>query len=363
MRPLNLYQLISFPIHQLILLLALLSLAGCVSTGKFKDMQQQAQKNDSLYTWAMHTLKTCQNDNDNLNKQKSSLQNQLNSVNSLLTASNENITQLRRQLQDLSAISSSQAESIKNSLDNMSAKDTYLRDLRSALMHRDSFNLAVLMNLKMALGSFGSQGVNIRLEKGVVSVDLSDSLLFSTDSNSYALTSKAKSLLGRLARAFRDQPDLEFIVEGHADSIHTDSVHTDSVPTDSLHMDSLHAYSLPFTPGVGPDNWDLSVKRATAVVRILQNQYNIAPVRMTAAGQSTPDRSTRIVITPQLDLLLRVLERKQGQDAPAAPTPPAAPATPAPAPPATSATPATPAPSTAPAALSNLSPPSLHPLS
>jgi chemotaxis protein MotB len=342
MRPLNLYRLISFPLHQLIFLLTIVSFAGCVSTGKFKDMQQQAQKNDSLYTWAMHTLKTCQGDNDNLNKQKSSLQNQLNSTNSLLTASNENITQLRRQLQDLSAISNAQAESIKNSLDNMSAKDTYLRELRSALMHRDSFNLAVLMNLKMALGSFGSQGVNIRLEKGVVSVDLSDSLLFSNDSNSYALTSKAKSVLGRLARVFGDQPDLEFVVEGHTDSVHADNVLTDSLHTDSLHMDSLHVYSLPFTPGVGPDNWDLSVKRATAVVRILQNQYNIAPVRMTAAGRSTPDRSTRIVITPQLAPLLRVLEHKQGQDAPAAPTPPA-----------TSATPTAPAPSTVPPASAN----------
>jgi chemotaxis protein MotB len=328
MRPLNLYRLISFPIHQLIFLLAILSLAGCVSTGKFKDMQQQAQKNDSLYTWAMHTLKTCQNDNDNLNKQKSSLQNQMNSLNTLLTASNENNTQLSRQLKDLSAITSAQAESIKNSLDNMSAKDTYLIDLRSALAHRDSVNLAVLMELKMALGSFGDQDVNIMLEKGVVSVDLSDSLLFSTDSNSYALTSKAKSVLGRLARVFRDQPDLEFVVEGHADSVHTDSVHADS----------LNMSSLPSTPGVSPDNWDLSVKRATAVVRILQNQYNIAPARMTAAGRSTPDRSTRIVITPQLDPLLRVLEHKQGQAAPAAP---AAPATPTAAP----TTPATPAPS------------------
>jgi chemotaxis protein MotB len=337
MRPLNLYRLISFPIHQLIFLLALLSLAGCVSTGKFKDMQQQAQKNDSLYTWAMHTLKTCQDDNGNLNKQKSSLQNQLNSVNSLLTASNENITQLRRQLQDLSAISSSQAESIKNSLDNMSAKDTYLRDLRSALMHRDSFNLAVLMNLKMVLGGFGNQDVNIKLEKGVVSVDLSDSLLFNNDSNSYALTNKAKSVLGRLARVFGDQPDLEFMVEGHTDSVHTDSVHTDSLHTDSVHMDSVL-----YTREALPDNWDLSVKRATAVVRMLQNQYNRAPVRMTAAGRSTPDRSTRIVITPQLDPLLQVLEHKQGQAAPVAPATSATPAVPA------AATPTTPAPSTNP---------------
>ena len=279
-------------------------------------MQQQAQKNDSLYTWAMHTLKTCQDNNDNLSKQKSSLQTQLNSENTLLTASNENNTQLRRQLQDLSAITNAQAESIKNSLDNMSAKDTYLIDLRSALSHRDSVNLAVLMELKMALGSFSDQDVNIKLEKGVVSAGLSDSLLFGNDS-SYILTDKAKSVLGRLARVFRDQPDLEFMVEGHADSVHTDSARTDSTHTDSLRTDSGVLYM----PGVSPDNWDLSVKRATAVVRVLQNQYNIAPARMTAAGRNTPGRSTRIVIFPQLDPLLRVLEHKQGQAAPAAPPP------------------------------------------
>src|SRR5580698_9773511 len=102
MRPLYLFQLT--------FLLAVLSLVSCVSTGKFNDMQQQAQKNDSLYTWAMRTLKASQTDNDNLNKQKTSLQNQLNSVNNLLTASSENNTQLRRQLHDLSAITSSQAQ-------------------------------------------------------------------------------------------------------------------------------------------------------------------------------------------------------------------------------------------------------------
>jgi chemotaxis protein MotB len=334
MRPLYFFSII-FP--------AVLSLISCVSTGKFKDMQQQAQKNDSLYTWAMHTLKTSQDDNANLNRQKLSLQNQMNSLNTLLTASNENNTQLRRQLQDLSAISSAQAESIKNSLDNMSAKDIYLIDLRSALAHRDSVNLAVLMELKMALGSFSDQDVNIKLEKGVVSVNLSDSLLFNDDSNSYALTDKGKSVLGRLARVFSDQPDLEFMVEGHPDTLHTDSLRMDS-----LHAYSLNMSSLPSMPGVSMDNWDLSVKRATAVVWILQNKYNIASARMTAAGRSTPDRSTRIIIFPQLDPLLRVLEHKQGQSAPAAPRapatstvpaaptgPPAPPASAAPAPPTT----------------------------
>jgi chemotaxis protein MotB len=280
-------------------------------------MQQQAQKNDSLYTWAMHTLKTTQDDNDNLNKQKSSLQNQLNSLNTLLTASNENNTQLRRQLQDLSAISSAQAESIKNSLDNMSAKDTYLRNLQSALTHRDSVNLAVLMNLKLALGSFEDRGVGIKLENGVVSVDLSDSLLFTRDSNSYALTDKGKSVLGRLARVFGNQPDLEFMVEGHADSV--------SYPHDSVSsaQDSLAAMRALFS-----DNWDLGIKRAVAVVRVLQNKYSIAPSRMTAAGRNNPDRNTRVVIFPQLDPLLRVLEHKNEPPAPPVPSTSAAPASP-----------------------------------
>jgi chemotaxis protein MotB len=300
-------------------------------------MQQQAQKNDSLYTWAMRTLKTSQTDNDNLNKQKTSLQNQLNSVNNLLTASNENNTQLTRQLHDLSAITSSQAESIKSSLDNMSAKDTYLQDLRSALAHRDSANLAALMELKMTLGSFSGQGVDIKLEKGVLSIDLADSLLFTSDSNSYALTNKAKSVLSRIGRVFGDQPDLEFMVEGHTDSVPNPLANPPANPLDSTSVvhdtlstahdsvsspqDNLLAMRAQFA-----DNWDLSSKRAVAVVRLLQNKYNIAPVRMTAAGRNNPYPGTRIVILPQLDPLLRVLEHRKEQ--------PAAPAHATPAPPA-----------------------------
>ena len=107
--------------------------------------------------------------------------------------------------------------------------------------------------------------------------------------------------MGRLARVLNDQSDIEFIVEGHTDSI---------------------AYPQPILL----DNWDLSVKRATTLVRALQSDYNISPTRMTAAGRSeyitvapndTPEgraanRHTRIVILPKMDRLLRVLERGQG---------------------------------------------------
>lgn len=287
------------------------ALLSCVSAGKFKAMQQEAQKYDSLYTWSERTLKTCQDANKDLAKQKASLQDQTNEMGLQLTATKENNTLLRKQLQDLSAISTSQAESIKKSLDNMGAKDSYIHGLQSAVAHRDSVNLVVLMNLKAALGSFGDQDVKIKIEKGVVTVDLSDKLLFNSDSNSYTVSDKAKAVLGRLARALNEQPDIEFMVEGHTDSI--------SYPQDLL-----------------PDNWDLSVKRATSIARILQNEYNISPVRMTAAGRGeyltaaandTPEgraanRRTRIIIIPQLDQLLKLLERGHGQGQ-AEPPPPA----------------------------------------
>ena len=292
--------------HHFLFLLVLFSCVGCVSTGKFNAMQQQSQKYDSLYTWSMHTLKTCQDSNDTLRKQKSALQSDANNLDMLLTASKENNTALRKQLQDLSALSSSQAESIKRSLDNIGAKDAYIMDLRMAVSRRDSINLVVLLDLK---GTIGAQpGVNIRNEKGTLSLDLADSLLFNSDSNSYTLNDKAKSVLGRLARVLHDQPDIEFVVEGHTDSIAPN-------PQDSASA---------------PDNWDLSVRRATSIVRTLQHEYHIAPSRMTAAGRSdyipiasndTPEgraanRRTRIVIIPQADPLTRLLKQKQGEDAP-----------------------------------------------
>src|SRR5207244_3011993 len=87
------------------------------------------------------------------------------------------------------------------------------------------------------------------------------SLLFNSDSNSYTVGAKAKAVLGRIARALNDEPDIEIMVEGHTDSV--------AYPQDIL-----------------LDNWDLSVKRATSLVRILQQDYNVSPVRMTAAGRS-----------------------------------------------------------------------------
>lgn len=285
---------------------------ACVSTGKYKAMEQQATRNDSLYTWSQRTLKASQDENAALNKQKTALQDQVKSIDLELNASKENVTLLRKQLSTLSALSSAQAESISKSLDNIGSKDAFIRDFQSAVSHRDSINMIVLLNLKAVIGGFGEKDVKIKIEKGAVNVDLSDSVLFNGDTTSYTLNDKAKQVLGRLAKVLNSEQETDIVVEGHTDSV---------------------AYQ----QGNLQDNWDLSAKRAAVIVRALQDNYHVSPGRMTVAGRSeyvlaasndTPEgqaanRRTRIIIIPEQEHLQRLLDRKKDQ---AATPPPPAPA-------------------------------------
>src|SRR5574338_604419 len=171
------------------------------------------------------------------------------------------------------------------------------RDLQSAIARKDSLNMALVMNLKGAIGDLNDEDINIKVDKGVVYIDISDKLLFK--SGRYEVTPQAKTVLGKVAQVLKNQPDIEFMVEGHTDNV-------------------------PYRSGVLLDNWDLSVKRATSVVRILQNQYGLDPSHMTAAGRSeyvpvtdnstaegrATNRRTRIVILPMLDQFFKLLEEK-----------------------------------------------------
>lgn len=203
--------------------------------------------------------------------------------------------QMINQLKDLSVISGSQAESIKKSLENISGKDAYIRNLQSAIARKDSLTLNLMMNLKSAIGNLNDQDINIKIDKGVIYIDISDKLLFET--GRYQINIRARAVLGKIAKVLLNQPDIEFMVEGHTDSV-------------------------PYRQGVLLDNWDLSVKRATAVVRVLQFEYGIPPARMTAAGRGefvpltsndsdagrALNRRTRIVILPELDQFFKLLE-------------------------------------------------------
>jgi len=263
---------------------------ACVSTKKYKAL-------DADYKKLVTNEKTC---NDRLRNQQT-LNAELSTQNKLLTGQvdylKQNSNQVLGALQDMSVLSAKQAESIKQSLQNISQKDLYIKDLQSAINRKDSLNMVLVMNLKSSLNDVNDKDINIKVEKGVVYIDISDKLLF--NSGKYAVTENAQKVLGKVAKVLNAYPDIEFMVEGH----------TDTVPIRTECMD---------------DNWDLSVKRATSVVRILQKQYNIRPARMTASGHSeyvpvasndlaegrALNRRTRIIILPQLDQFFKLLVKK-----------------------------------------------------
>lgn len=282
-----------------------LLLFSCVSSKKYKQSQADYANLQLKQTQLEGDLSNCNNDKNKLAKEKSDLENEKTVLNGRISDLNrqmdflkENNTTVLKQLQDLSVISSSQAESIKKSLDNIGTKDAYIINLQTAMARKDSLNMALVMNLKGAIGNLADEDINIKVDKGVVYIDISDKMLFKT--GKYEVTAQAKNVLGKVAMVLKNQPDIEFMVEGHTDNV-------------------------PFRSGVLLDNWDLSVKRATAVVRILQNQYGLDPRKMAAAGRgeynpikdnSTTEnrainRRTRIVILPQLDQFFQLLEPKK----------------------------------------------------
>lgn len=282
----------------LLVALAPVVLFSCVSTKKFKAEQQKyTQLNDS-YAKLQGDLKACEDQKAEEARKKAALQTEIDALNKQIAFLKENNTQALKQLQDLSVISSSQAESIKKSMENMGAKDSYIQTLQQQMARKDSLNMALVMNLKGAIGNLDDKDINIKVDKGVVYIDISDKLLFK--SGKFDVTEEAKTVLGKVATVLKNQPDIEFMVEGHTDNV-------------------------PYKGGtLLLDNWDLSVKRATSVVRILQNQYGLDPAKMSAAGRGeylplapndspenkAANRRTRIVILPQLDQFFKLLERK-----------------------------------------------------
>jgi chemotaxis protein MotB len=285
------------------LLLSVL-LFSCVSSKKFKDAEGKYQQLNGAYLEMQEKYRAAQgelaaskNVNTELNTTNAALQNQIKDLNGQVDYLKQNNNIVLNQLKDLSVISGAQAESIKKSMDNIGSKDAYIKDLQSSIARKDSLNMTLVMNLKGAIGNLDDKDINIKVDKGVVYIDISDKLLFK--SGSYDIADKAKEVLGKVAKVLNNQPDIEFMVEGHTDSIAYKG-------TQLL------------------DNWDLSVKRATSVVRVLQTQYGLDPKRMTAAGRSqyipiadnatlegrATNRRTRIVILPQLDQFYKLLERK-----------------------------------------------------
>jgi len=277
--------------RQILLLISIpvFFLSSC--SKKLREAEMRYNTLNTSYMELQNRYKNCQDST-------SRYLDKIKSLNDQLANQQTSNTQMLQQLKDLSVISGSQAESIKKSLENIGAKDAYIKDLQSAIARKDSLNMALVMNLKGAIGDLNDKDINIKVDKGVVYIDISDRMLFK--SGSYDITDQAKTVLGKVATVLKNQPDIEFMVEGHTDNV-------------------------PYKNGLLLDNWDLSVKRATSVVRVLQNQYGVPASRMTAAGRGeympiasndsesgkATNRRTRIVILPQLDQFFKLLETPQ----------------------------------------------------
>lgn len=282
--------------------LSLFLLTSCVSSKKFKKSQADYALLQTKYQTLEGTLADCNNQKAGMQQENEKLNKKISDLTRELEYVKQNYTQALSQLENLSVISKQQAESIKQSLQNIGAKDAYIQNLQQQMAYKDSLNMVLVMNLKGAIGNMDDQDINIKVDKGVVYIDISDKLLFK--SGKYVVTDNAKVVLGKVAMVLKNQPDIEFMVEGHTDNV-------------------------PFKGNaVLIDNWDLSVKRATAVVRILQNEYGLDPAKMAAAGRGeyhpvadnettegkAQNRRTRIVILPKLDQFFQLLEpKKAGQ--------------------------------------------------
>lgn len=271
----------------LVLVVASVFLSSCVSKKKFTEMETNYnQKSQELVDTKADLLK-CQVDAES----REALLNQ--QIESLLKDKEQTL----EYVDNLTVLSKSASENIKETLAQMGKKDEYIMHVQKAMSRKDSINLALGYQLKSVLNDgFNDQDIEVNVEKTVVYINISDKLLFK--SGSATISKRANEVLGKVAKVIAAQPTLEVMVEGY----------TDNKPIS--------------TAGI-KDNWDLSVKRATSVVRVLQNDFEIAPERLVAAGRSEykpvasndtvegrqKNRRTRIVLIPQLDQFFDLLEQ------------------------------------------------------
>lgn len=203
-----------------------------------------------------------------------------------------------KQVENLTVLTQSASDNIKNVVAQLSEKDKYINGIRSAMTKKDSINLAVAFHLKKELDAgIQDQDIQIDVEKTVVYISIADKLLFKSGSST--VSEKAKAVLGKVAKVVSARPEMEVQVEGYTDNV-------------------------PISKSCVTDNWDLSVRRATSVVRVLQKDFNIDPKRLIAAGRSeyvpidsndtaagrATNRRTRIVILPKLEEFFDILEQK-----------------------------------------------------
>ncbi len=254
-----------------IALITCLSLGACVSNKKYLSAREQAHQ-DSLRLAA------------HIASQQGKIGELEGKVAQLKTSSDFTSTQLNQSQEEIAQQ--------KQRLEEQQAR---LKQLQTLIDQQKASTEALRAKIAEAMKGFSDQQLSVHTKNGRVYVSMQESLLFPSASS--VVNAKGKEALGVLAQVLNQNPDLNIIVEGHTDSLR---IHTARFE----------------------DNWALSVDRATAITRILTNDYHVAPQRITASGRSqfepvadnaTPEgraqnRRTEIILAPKLDELMRLIQ-------------------------------------------------------
>ena len=267
---------------------ALIVLTSCGAKKELVAAQEKLKNTEDLLNTATVKLNGCLSDKAVADANLTALRDQLydlRKTNDALISSTEQMTLL----------TSKGADNLEKTLESLQERDLKINRLQDAMSKKDSVTLAIVSSLKKSVG-IDDPDIEVNVEKGVVYISIADKLLFK--SGSFEVTEKAKVVLEKVAKVINDKPNFEAMIEGHTDS---------------------RSYS----NGVLVDNWDLSVKRSTSVIRILQGM-GVNPAQLIAAGRSSyapltdndtamnrsKNRRTRVVVLPKIDQFYEMIENE-----------------------------------------------------
>lgn len=285
-------------------IVVVLALTSCVTKKKFQATQTEKDKIEMALRQTTSDLAECEKKfgkktsdfdvlSDELAKAKTKIEELIKEVDYQKSANGK----LLDQLSALSVISKEGAASIKQSLETIDKQRGEISVLNSQIRSKDSLNLVLVMNLKRSLSDVNDTDVNVKVDKGVVLISLSDNMLYKSGSSE--ISSKAGAVLEKIAKVINDYKTFDVLIEGNTDNV-------------------------PIATSCLLDNWDLSVKRATSIARALQKSYGVDPSRIIAGGRAeyntkvpndtkankAINRRTEIIIMPKLDEFFKLLEIK-----------------------------------------------------
>lgn len=263
--------------------LATLTLTSCGTKKKIAALEAQNKECQDLLNSTTVKLNLCLSEKEALSKQNEYLK--------------QNNSDLINNQKELTLLTSKGAQNLEKSLESLKEKDLKITRLQDALTRKDSVTLALVTSLKSSVG-ISDPDIEVNVEKGVVFISIADKLLFK--SGSYVVSDRAKEVLAKVAKVINDKPTFECMVEGHTDNV-------------------------PFTGNaILLDNWDLSVKRSTAIIRVLTKELGVKPSQLIAAGRGeyiplvdnssadnrSKNRRTRIVVLPKIDEFYDMIEKE-----------------------------------------------------